>query len=184
MLTVRHAVTTDLGVVAELGVRTYFDHYRDLWAPAELEVFLEASFGRAALERDLADPDVSYLLADDGQALVGYAKTIANRAPPVPPHERGMELQKIYFRREATGRGYGAVVLEHVIARARAGPAAAVARRAAVERRRAPLLRASRLPPDRERPAAHRRPRVADVGHAAPPGAAGARSGHSLDCGS
>lgn len=127
-----------------------------------------------------ANPGVSYLLADDGQALVGYAKTIANRLPSVPPHERGMVLQKIYFRREATGRGYGAVAREHVIARAHRPSLRLDVLQSYVAARRF-----YELPPGRQRPAARRRPRAADVGHAAYPGSAGARSGHSLvDCGS
>jgi ribosomal protein S18 acetylase RimI-like enzyme len=118
MLKVRRAELRDLESVAAIGVRTYLDHYRDLWSPPQLERFLDASFGRAALERDFADPGVSYLLAHDARTLVGFAKTIDGRPLPNTAQLHGLELQKIYFRREATSRGHGAVLLEHVIGHA------------------------------------------------------------------
>jgi ribosomal protein S18 acetylase RimI-like enzyme len=118
-LILRAAMPYDLELVREIGVRTYLDHYRDLWTPAGLEAYLEQQFGADTVRAHLGDPLVRYDLAYAGAELVGFAKV--NRRRPVPglPERSGSELQKIYFTAAATGRGHGAELLRHVCSTAR-----------------------------------------------------------------
>ena len=48
------------------------------------------------------------------------ADHLTTRDVPLDPAARGLELQKIYFRRGDTGRGHGAALVGHVVGIARA----------------------------------------------------------------
>lgn len=113
------AGTRDAERVARIGIETYRDHFADFWTPAGLEAWLARQFDPAKLAAELAGDAIRYELAYDGDRLVGYAKTIRDQPVPLDPAARGLELQKIYFRRGETGRGRGVALLEHVVALAR-----------------------------------------------------------------
>ena len=115
---IRSATPADAALVADLGRRTYLEHFEHLWAPAELYEWLDGQFGAAVLAADLATGDARYdlLFADD--VPMGYAKTRPDRAVTAMQDLRGLELQKIYFLRAATGRGFGSLLLAHILERA------------------------------------------------------------------
>ena len=115
---IRSATASDAALVADLGRRTYREHFEHLWAPAELYEWLDGQFGAAVLAAELASPDVHFdlLFADD--VPMGYAKTRLGRPVTAMEHLRGLELQKIYFLRAATNRGYGSLLLAHILERA------------------------------------------------------------------
>ena len=109
----------DAECVARIGVETYRDHFSDFWTPAGLEAYLARQFDVAKLAGELAGDAIRYELAYDGDRVVGFAKAIHDQPVPLDAAARGLELQKIYFRRGETGRGRGAALLGHVVAIAR-----------------------------------------------------------------
>jgi ribosomal protein S18 acetylase RimI-like enzyme len=119
-LAIRDAAPGDLDRLAALGTATYREHFAALWTEAGLESFLERDFSTRALSTTLERRDAHlWLLACDADGVeVGFAKL--NWARPVPGSaEPGAELQKIYLRKSAAGQGYGSVLVEHAIRRAR-----------------------------------------------------------------
>lgn len=126
MLSIRTAGPADLALVADIGTRTYVDHYRDLWSPEGLERYLAQHFAPDVLRALLADPLVRYDLAFAGDELVGFTRVNRDRAVPDGSGRRGAELQKIYFTAAAVGRGHGTAVVDHVIATAARERAACV----------------------------------------------------------
>ena len=117
---IRPATRDDAMLVATLGMAAYCDHYAALWTPAGLARYLDAEFAPARIAADLAGDDVRWLLAfEERGCAIGFAKTRARSPLPVAD-ERGLELQKIYFRGDAVGRGHGARLLAAVVDGARA----------------------------------------------------------------
>ncbi len=116
---VRAAGPADLALLAELGERTYREHFSALWSAAGIDAFVARHFAPAELARELGGDEVRYLLAFDGDAAVGFAKAIRDQPVPTRPEQRGLELQKIYFTRAAVGRGHGAATLDRVLTLAR-----------------------------------------------------------------
>jgi ribosomal protein S18 acetylase RimI-like enzyme len=115
---IRSATPSDAALVADLGRRTYLEHFEHLWSPPDLYEWLDGQFGAQVLAADLAAGGAHYdlLFADD--VPMGYAKTRADRAVTSMAHLRGLELQKIYFLRAATNRGFGSLLLAHILERA------------------------------------------------------------------
>jgi ribosomal protein S18 acetylase RimI-like enzyme len=112
---IRRAAVDDLATVQAIGRDTYLEHFAHYWSPAGLDAFLLRDFSDDALRLSLASPRHAWFLmeADDAGA-VGFAKLNWASVEPVSD-ETGAELQKIYFRANAVGRGFGGILLEHVL---------------------------------------------------------------------
>jgi ribosomal protein S18 acetylase RimI-like enzyme len=120
MFTVERASLSDLPRIADLGRRTYVQHFATIWSPAGLERFLDTHFGVASLRRQFADPRVQYFLAWSDSTPVGFAKIILESPLPVAA-DKGVdvELQKIYCLAEAVGQGHGGRLIAAAVDAAR-----------------------------------------------------------------
>lgn len=104
---------------AELGRQTYVDHFTDLWADVYASPYLTTHFDTAMLRRQLAtDGPTRYLWLLSNEVPLGFAKL--NRRSPLPtdPTLIGLELEKIYFLKTATGQGHGRALMGEVMAQA------------------------------------------------------------------
>ena len=119
-LIVRTATQADARVLTEFARRAYADHYRELWTPAGLAGWLESQYGAALIARELAEPArVRYLLCERAGRLLGYAKVLSDRPMPTQAGIVGVELEKVYVARDATGAGVGSTLFPHVLGFAR-----------------------------------------------------------------
>lgn len=82
MLSIRTAGPEDLALLADIGTRTYLDHYRDFWTPEGLAGYLALHFAPDVLRALLADPGVRYNLVFDADTIVGFTKVNRDRAVP------------------------------------------------------------------------------------------------------
>jgi ribosomal protein S18 acetylase RimI-like enzyme len=120
MVVIRRGRVEDARELGELGLRSYRDHFCDVWHPAGMDRFLAEQFADSTLTRELDHEDqLRYLLAEVDGRMVGFAKLLFDRPVPTIEEEHGLELQKIYFLREAAGRGLGTAMLNTVLAMAR-----------------------------------------------------------------
>lgn len=115
-LRIAAASLADVAVLSEIGRETYRDHFSAIWTPANLARFLERDFSVEALRTTLSSPDRhSWWIASVApDRVAGFAKANWNATEPVTGM-RGAELQKVYFRRGITGKGYGAEMVKIVI---------------------------------------------------------------------
>jgi ribosomal protein S18 acetylase RimI-like enzyme len=80
--------------------------------------FLQRDFSEEALQASLVSPAHTWLVLRDAGEPMGFAKINWDRPDPVR-HTVGAELQKIYFSSAATGKGYGARLLDAVFGEVR-----------------------------------------------------------------
>ena len=117
---IRRALPEDLREVQAIARDTYLEHFAHIWSGDGLRSFLEREFSDTALRESLSSPGHAWFLLEAGdEGSVGYAKLNWSRIEPVTGRS-GAELQKIYFRAGATGRGYGAALPTHAVAAATA----------------------------------------------------------------
>lgn len=119
------AESGDLDIVRELGAATYREHFAAIWSPDGIARYLAGEFDRAAVADELGSITTIYLLGL-APAPTGFAKLRLGRAVPGDATGTGVELQKIYVRRAATGSGLGAQLLAAAIDVARAAGAALI----------------------------------------------------------
>jgi ribosomal protein S18 acetylase RimI-like enzyme len=117
---IHHATPADADRLSQLACNTYRAHFAAIWRPERLAAYLRSEFGVGTLERALAAQDQAwYLLGSAEDTLLGYAKVNWRRSEPLSGRT-GAHLQKIYFRPDQTGHGFGTTLLAHVLAAARA----------------------------------------------------------------
>lgn len=119
MIRYRDARADDAAALAELGAATFVETFGHLYAPDNLARFLGETHTVERWAAELADPAFAIRLVEDGGALAGYAKL----GPPSLPFEpRGLpvELRQFYILKPWHGRSIAPVLMEWVLAQARA----------------------------------------------------------------
>lgn len=110
-IAVRPATTADLAGVRDVATQSWRAAYAGLIPDADVERFLADAYSAAALEQTLRALGPGFLVAADGDDVVGYAKSGRNR-------EGGAELFAIYVLPERQGAGIGrrlwSAVVEHL----------------------------------------------------------------------
>jgi len=105
--------------LAAVALQAYRDHYLHLWHDHGAW-YTQTCFTVERLTAELRDPICRFFLIYSGPAPVGFLKL--NVEPParsrlpsayVPPAD-ALELERIYFVREATGQGLGSAVMRFV----------------------------------------------------------------------
>lgn len=112
---IRIAGIDDLPELQTIACATYREHFAHCWTEAGLQAFLDRDFSTQALQTALRDTGQCWLLMSDASGgAVGYAKVNWARSEHVSGAS-GAELQKIYFRADAVGRGYGTALLARIV---------------------------------------------------------------------
>ena len=109
---IRTGAPADAAMLASLGAETFRDTFGDHNTPEDMESYLATAFSPAIQAAELADPRVTYLIAEvDGQPT-GFAKLVDHPPEPVILGPRPLELERIYARRAWIGRGVGALLMQ------------------------------------------------------------------------
>lgn len=96
---------SDAAALAEFAERTFLDAFGPANDPEHLKAYLPAAYGVAHQTRELEDPGVVYLLAHNGDTLVGYAMVRRGKPAECVTHEKPVELHRFYVDRPAHGTG-------------------------------------------------------------------------------
>lgn len=109
----RPAEPADAAALAELGARSFTAKFGHLYRPEDLAAFLADSHGEAKVAKEIADPGMRVMLAEDGGHRLGYCKLVMDCG--WPEHARGrraIELKQLYTDPAATGQGIGARLMD------------------------------------------------------------------------
>jgi len=119
MIAYRPATPDDAAPLAAMGRTAFTETFGTLYAPADLQTFLDQAFGPDGLPAQLADPAYTILIAADDARIVGYAKL----GPVVFPGDwpaDAIELHQLYVLADAHGTGVGPALMDWAIDAARA----------------------------------------------------------------
>lgn len=115
---IRKASPDDLEPLLQVAIRSYRDHYSDIWAPGSLERYLDYAYSKPLFREFLSDPGTGVWLAGTPDSLLGYlvfkADFLLN--PEMP---NGCHIKRLYMLAEATGLGIGRRLLDVAVAEAR-----------------------------------------------------------------
>jgi ribosomal protein S18 acetylase RimI-like enzyme len=123
-VTFRDATPADAAVLADLGARTFADTFGHLYRPEDLAAFL-AGHRVEAWAAELADPAFAVRIGEAAGEAVAYAKMGPAKLPITPP-VGAIELRQFYVLATHHGVGVAPVLMDWVLATARARGATAV----------------------------------------------------------
>ena len=108
--TIESAGTADLDSLLAIAQETYIVYFGHLWSMQGIAGHLACEFEPKRIYDELSGDQTKYFLAKVDQDVVGYMKVGIDS--PVPgATNRGLELEKIYLKPNATGRGIGRQLL-------------------------------------------------------------------------
>jgi len=113
----RDASPADTAALAALGRATFIETFGHLYDPEDLAAFLP-THSEEAWREQLESPDFAVRVAEDGGALVGYAK-LGPKSLPYETAAPALELRQIYVLKPWHGAGIAQALMEWVLAEAR-----------------------------------------------------------------
>ena len=111
---IRAGRASDAAALAEFAARTFRDAFAAGNRPEDLALHLSRSYCTHQQQRELEDPDISTLLAESADGLVGYAQLRRGPAPGCVIGESPVELMRFYVAREWQGRGLARRLMQAV----------------------------------------------------------------------
>jgi len=110
--TIRRATPDDASTLAELGRVTFIGAFGHLYAPEDLQSFVEDSHSNAAYTRALTNPEYALWLAERDGVAVGYAQAGPCGLPHADVQPGDGELKRLYLLRSAQNGGVGVALLQ------------------------------------------------------------------------
>jgi ribosomal protein S18 acetylase RimI-like enzyme len=124
--TIRHASLADAPALAELAARTFRDTFGADNTPEDLALHLATSYAPEQQAREIQDPMMITLVADDAGALVAFAQLRRGDAPACVTGDAPIEIQRFYLAAEWHGRGLAHALMVHAFDVAQAVGAATI----------------------------------------------------------
>lgn len=105
-------------VLSELGGTTFYETFRPYHSEADMQAYIEKTYNIRQIAKNLTDPYIRYFVAYDGDVDLGYIKLLDD-VKVEGLHGKVMELEKIYVRKPAQGKGVSQALMEKAIELAR-----------------------------------------------------------------
>jgi ribosomal protein S18 acetylase RimI-like enzyme len=119
-LRIRRASLLDAEVIATLGAETFKASFGPQNTPENVERHLTKSYSVTIQERQLADPKVTYLLAEMDGRSAGYACVVESEPPPCVTGPAPIEVLRFYVVSDFHGSGIAQALMDACAADARA----------------------------------------------------------------
>ena len=115
-LRIRRATSADAQLIATLGAETFVASFGAKNTPENLAKHLAKAYGAEIQRRELADPGVTYLIAEvhDGTAVrtAGYACVREGSPPPCVAGEAPIEVLRFYVVQDFHGTGIAQALMD------------------------------------------------------------------------
>jgi ribosomal protein S18 acetylase RimI-like enzyme len=106
------ATLEDVDTLVEVGVRTFRDTFAEANTKEDMKLYIAKAFSRDQLILELKDPVSTFILALDGQEVVGYAKLKEEKNRKELDGQDGIEIERIYALKEYQGKKVGNLLME------------------------------------------------------------------------
>jgi diamine N-acetyltransferase len=118
-LRIRYATALDNILLAELGAETFIDSFAADNTPKNLNCYSTAAFSPEKQAQELADPVSKFLIAENDEAVVGYARLKSGPAPEAVSGSKPMEIARFYARKAWIRKGVGTRLMKACLGEAK-----------------------------------------------------------------
>lgn len=114
---IRFATTADAALLAEIGRTSFYDAFAGdaRNAPADMEIFMNQSFGAPIQAAELADEKIVYLIAEVAGEAAGYAKLNRDARETMISGDKCLEIARFYLLQNWTGKGVSQKMMQAVL---------------------------------------------------------------------
>jgi len=103
---IRSCKIEDTDLLVRVLLQSYRENYLYLWLDGG-ESYIRTNFSAERLNEELSDPNAAFFLVYDEEKPVGVIKLNISKSISGFPAEAALELERIYFIKEASGKGLG-----------------------------------------------------------------------------
>jgi ribosomal protein S18 acetylase RimI-like enzyme len=108
---IRYGTSKDAELLSELGARTFCETFAEQNTKEDMAAYLAEAFSVNKQAAELADANVTFLIAEAGDKPRGYAKLLSGPAPNCVTADTPVEISRIYVAKESIGKGIGAQLM-------------------------------------------------------------------------
>ena len=109
----------DIDTLITIGKETYFETFSSLNTPENMAAYLASAFNREKIATELGNENSTFLFLYREDQLSGYLKTNIDQAQTDLRESDGLEIERIYVRKQFQRQGLGKVLMEKGIEIAR-----------------------------------------------------------------
>ncbi|MBT8364458.1 MAG: GNAT family N-acetyltransferase [Deltaproteobacteria bacterium] len=117
--TVRKALPLDVDRLIKLGKRCFYEAFKDVTAPDDMEAYLTSTFRKSEIENQLMDDRALIYIAEIGSEPVGYVYSNPAITPECVIDKAAIKLVRLYLRERYYGCGVGDALMQKSIEESR-----------------------------------------------------------------
>lgn len=103
----------DIPALLAVAIQSYNEHYTHLWTD-EGKNYVKNSFNHEQLSKEIDQPNAVFFLVITNNTPVGFVKLNIDKAIEHYTLNEALELERIYFLKDASGKGLGKATLSMI----------------------------------------------------------------------
>lgn len=112
---IRFAAFEDAELIADLSRQTFYETFAASNTKEDMEKFMNETFSKAALMKEVENEGNIFMLAYDGEQAVGYVKMREGELRPEFNGRPSIEIARIYAVQSSLGKGVGKLLMQQCI---------------------------------------------------------------------
>ncbi|MDM9629953.1 GNAT family N-acetyltransferase [Robiginitalea aurantiaca] len=100
-----------LELLKEIGIETFTDAFASANNPDDFQRYLDSAFDEKQLSLEINTPGSRFFFLNFEDEIAGYSKINTGQAQTEIRDEEGMEIERIYVRKDFRGSGLGSWML-------------------------------------------------------------------------
>ena len=112
---IQEATKADAALIADLSRQTFYDSFAADNTKEDMDKFMNEQFTREGLMEEVGAAGNVFLLAYEGDEVVGYARMRQTPDPIKAESEPAIEIARIYAVQKSIGKGVGSALMQWCI---------------------------------------------------------------------
>ncbi|MBS1600209.1 MAG: GNAT family N-acetyltransferase [Bacteroidetes bacterium] len=104
----------DIKSLIDVSTRSYLAHYSYLWLDHGKN-YVDSNFSAEKFHNDMMNLNSVFFLVSEQQENIGLVKLNIDSATENFSEKQALELERIYFVKEASGKGFGKLVIDFIV---------------------------------------------------------------------